>query len=133
MWNLLFLFSFRVSFRIMTSQLKVFTCFYGFFNNSFTNKVSLHWEVLIRKLTRKPEEAVWHNICFNKRVFSIKKTEIVLRVTKTAKICIIAIFLVVASWSRTHFESFPLMAFHNTMTLKKWSFEVAVFHCIMAI
>ena len=36
-----------------------------------------------------------------------KKTEIVLRVTKTAKRCSIGIFLVVASWSRTHFESFP--------------------------
>ena len=36
-----------------------------------------------------------------------KKTEIVLRVTKTAKRSSIGIFLDVASWCRTHFESFP--------------------------
>ena len=39
--------------------------------------------------------------------FHLKKTEIVLRVTKTAKRSSISIFLAVASWCRTHFELFP--------------------------
>ena len=88
------------------------------------------------KINKKTGRSPLHNICCIKRVFSIKKKEIFLRVTKTANRCSINIFLKISCclWSRTHIESFPHCdSFHNTMRLKNGSFKVAVFRCIMAI
>ena len=101
-------------------------------NNCFTKKFS-SLRSHMRKVTRKPEEIVWHKICFNKRLFSLTKN--IFESQKSKRMQQLSVFLlVVASWSRTYFELFSHYdKFHKTMRLNKASFRNSIFRSIMPI